>query len=75
MVTCLEPGANANDAAFLSVCIHDLSADFGSGALDNRLRPDVYIHQTNLYTPIMSPLYLRQTVDGNSTACMQSALI
>ena len=40
-VTCLEPGANANDAAFLSVCIHDLSADFGSGALDNRLRPDV----------------------------------
>ena len=40
MVTCLEPGANANDAAFLSVCIHDLSADFGSGALDNRLRPD-----------------------------------
>jgi len=41
VVTCLEPGANANDAAFLSVCIHDLSADFGSGALDNRLRPDV----------------------------------
>jgi len=32
VVTCLEPAANANDAAFLSVCIHDLSADFGSGA-------------------------------------------